>query len=149
MLDYLVPLGNIQDVTAYANQMFEAKSDLTCFSTREILLLDYKIYSFNNESWGIGTGETCKLHKMLERSDDLLKEMNEEKKKQNLKGILYCMIDIFNKKNITLIVGNDESEIVRGAFNVDIHDRMADLGSRISRKKQIIPTLEAYFRRLS
>ena len=100
---------------------------------------------FNNEQWGIGTGETCNVDKMLERKDELLKEMNEEKKKNNLKGILFSIIDIIKEKNLTLIPGENEEKVVREAFKTDVKDHIADLGSRVSRKKQIIPALEAYF----
>ncbi|UJR31524.1 hypothetical protein I4U23_019013 [Adineta vaga] len=145
-LEYIAPLAKIDDVKSYANQMFEAKSDLKEFSTKQILLLDYKIYTFNNEKWGVGTGETCNMNAMLERKDDLLKEMQEEKKRSKLKGILFSIVDIIKEKNITLIPSEYEEKVVEQAFKVDIKQHhLADLGSRISRKKQIIPLLEAYF----
>jgi manganese-dependent inorganic pyrophosphatase len=125
--------------------MFEAKSDLTGFSTKEILLLDYKTFHFNNEHWGVGTGETCNVDKMLERKDELLKEMDEEKKRSNLNGILFSIIDIIKQKNLTLVPGDNEEKIAREVFKADVKDRIADLDSRVSRKKQIIPALEAYF----
>ncbi|CAF2637656.1 unnamed protein product [Rotaria sp. Silwood2] len=149
MLEYLIPLAKINDIKSYANQMFEAKSDLNGFSSKQILLLDYKTYSFNNETWGIGTGETCSMNKMLERKDDLLKEMREEKKRNNLKGILYSIIDIVKEKNLTLIPDDIEEKVVRQAFKVDAKHHIADLGSRVSRKKQIVPVLEEYFHQQS
>jgi len=145
MLEYLVPLAKIDDIKSYAEQMFEAKSDLTGFSVKQILFLDYKTYSFNNEKWGIGTGETCNMNKVLERKDELLKEMHDEKKKNHLKGILYSIVDIIKGKNLTLIPGDTEEKVVRQAFKTDVKNHIADLGSRVSRKKQIIPSLEAYF----
>ena len=129
--------------------MFEAKSDLTGFSSKKILFLDYKTYNFNNEKWGIGTGETCDTKKMLERKDELLKEIKEEKKKNNFKGILFSIVDILKENNLTLVAGEVEEKVVREAYKVDVKDHIADLGSRISRKKQIIPSLEAYFKRKS
>jgi manganese-dependent inorganic pyrophosphatase len=149
MLEYLRPFAKIDDIKSYAGQMFEAKSDLTGFSTNKILLLDYKTYIFNNDKWGIGTSETCSLKKMLERKDDLLKEIKEEKKKNNFKGILFSIVDILKEKNLTLVAGEIEEKVVREAFKVDVKDHIADLGSRISRKKQVIPALEAYFKRKS
>ncbi|CAF1115310.1 unnamed protein product [Adineta steineri] len=150
ILEYLVPIAKIDNIKSYANQMFEAKSDLKEFSSKQILLLDYKTYTFNNEKWGIGTGETCDMNKMLERKDDLLKEMHKEKKRSNLKGILFSIVDIIKEKNLTLIPGEIEENVVRQAFQVDINKQhIADLGSRISRKKQIIPALEAYFHQKS
>lgn len=145
MVEYLQPLAKIDDLQAYAGQMFEAKSDLTGFSTKKILLLDYKTFHFNDQHWGVGSGETCNLDKMLERKDELLKEMDEEKKRSHLNGILFCMIDIIKENNLTLIPGPDEEKMAREVFKVDVKDYIANLGSRISRKKQIIPALEAYF----
>ena len=82
---------------------------------------------------------------MLERKDELLKEMAEEKKRNNLSGILFCIIDIIQEHNLTLILGEAEEKVAREAFKVDVKDQIADLGSRISRKKQIVPALENYF----
>ncbi|CAF3715226.1 unnamed protein product [Rotaria sp. Silwood1] len=147
--EYLVPLAKIDDIKSYAHQMFEAKSDLNGFSTEQILLLDYKTYSFNNETWGIGTGETFNMNKMLERKDELLKEMKEEKKRNNLKGILFSIVDIIKEKNLTLIPDDIEEKVVQEAFKVNIKHHIADLGSRLSRKKQIIPVLEKYFHQKS
>jgi len=149
ILEYLIPLAKIDDIKSYAGEMFDAKSDLTGFSAKQILLLDYKTYSFNNDKWGIGTGETCNMDKMLEKKDELLKAMQEEKKRNNLKGILFSIVDIIKEKNLTLIPDEIEENVVRKAFKVDVKHRIADLGSRISRKKQIIPALETYFHRKS
>ncbi len=145
IVEYLQTFAKIDDLTAYAGKMFEAKSDLTGFSSQKILLLDYKTFHFQNEHWGVGTGETCDVSKMLERKDELLKEMNEEKKKNNLQGILFSIIDIMKQKNLTLVSGEHEEQVVKEAFKIDVKDNIADLDGRISRKKQIIPTLEHYF----
>jgi len=145
IVEYLHPLAKIDDLEAYVGKMFEAKSDLTGISTKRILLVDYKTFHFNNEHWGVGTGETTNVDKMLEKKDELIKEMNEEKKRSNLQGILFLIVDILKQKNLTLIPGENEEKVVREAFKVDVKDGIADLDSRISRKKQIIPPLEAYF----
>lgn len=146
MLEYLLPLAKIDDVKSYAKEMFDAKSDVSAFTAREILLLDYKTYTFNNEKWGVGTSETCNMDKLLERKDELLEAMREEKKKSKLKGILLSVVDIIKERNVTLIAGELEEKVVRQAFKAEIKGhQLADLGARISRKKQIIPSLEAYF----
>lgn len=71
--------------------------------------------------------------------------MNEEKKKNNLQGILFSIIDILKQKNLTLIAGENEEKVIREIFKTDVKDGVADLGSNISRKKQIIPALEGHF----
>ncbi|CAF1375312.1 unnamed protein product [Adineta steineri] len=147
--EYLQPIAKIDDLKSYVNQLFEAKSDLTGFSTHKVLFLDYKTFQFNNEHWGVGTGETCNVDKMLERKDEFLKEIDEEKKKHNLNGILFSIVDIINQKNLTIISGENEEKVAREAFQADVKDHIADFGSRVSRKKQIVPALEAYFNQKS
>lgn len=145
-MEFLQPIAKISDLKSFAQEIFDAKSDLTGFSARQILLMDYKIYKFTNEKWGIGTGETCSVPKMLERKREFLEEMNAEKKRSNLDGILFSIVDILNEKNLTLVPSDVEANVVRQAFETKVENHLADLGSRISRKKQIIPSLEKYFR---
>ncbi|CAF4049405.1 unnamed protein product [Rotaria sp. Silwood2] len=72
-VEYLHPLSENDNLEFYVNKLFEAKSDLTEFSTKKIRLLDYKTFHFNDEHWRIGTGETCNMDTMLERKDEFLK----------------------------------------------------------------------------
>jgi manganese-dependent inorganic pyrophosphatase len=145
MVEYLLPIAKIVDVESYANQMFQAKSDLTGFSMQQILLLDYKTYSFNGQWWGLGVLETFYPDYILERRNELLTAMSDEKKKSNLSGLLFSVIDILKEQNLMIILGEPENTVARKAFNVDIKDGTADLGSRMSRKKDIVPPLELYF----
>ena len=146
MAIYLQPIAKITNVTSYANEMFAAKSDLTNYSIEEILLLDYKTFVFNDQVWGIGVAETFYPNHILDRTDELLETMAEEKKKSQLAGILFSIIDIVKVKNSMVILGEPEDTVIQNAFAVDIKDRIADLGSRVSRKKDIVPALELYFK---
>ncbi len=146
MVDYLLPIAKIVDVESYANQMFQAKSDLTGLSMQKILLLDYKTYLFNGQLWGLGVLETFYPNNILERQDELLTAMTDEKKKSHLTGLLFSVIDISKERNLMIILGEPENTVVRKTFNVDVQDGIADLGSRLNRKKDIIPPLELYFK---
>jgi manganese-dependent inorganic pyrophosphatase len=153
MVDYLLPMAKIDDIKSYANQMFSAKSNLTGYSMEQILLLDYKTYVFNNQLWGIGVAETFYPNNIFERKDELIIAMNNEKKKSNLIGLLFSVIDIDKEQNLMIILGEPENTVVQKTFNVSVQktfnvsvqNSIADLGARISRKKDIIPLLERYF----
>jgi manganese-dependent inorganic pyrophosphatase len=125
--------------------MFSAKSNLTGYSMEQILLLDYKTYVFNNQLWGIGVAETFYPNNIFERKDELIIAMNNEKKKSHLIGLLFSIIDIDKEQNLMIILGEPENTIVQKTFNVSVQNGIADLGARISRKKDIIPLLERYF----
>jgi manganese-dependent inorganic pyrophosphatase len=146
MVDYLLPIAKIVNVESYANQMFQAKSDVTGLSMQQILLLDYKTYLFNDQVWGIGVSETFYPSNVLTRRDELLTAMIDEKKKSHLTGLLFSIVDISMEQNLMIILGEPEHTVVQKTFNVTIQDGIADLGSRISRKKDIIPPLELYFK---
>jgi len=72
--------------------------------------------------------------------------MIDEKKKSHLTGLLFSIIDISIEKNLIIILGEPENTVVQKTLNVAIQDGIADLGSRISRQKDIIPPLELYFK---
>jgi len=146
MVDYLLPISKIVDVESYANEMFQAKSDLTGLSMQTILLLDYKTYPFNGQLWGIGVLETFYPNNILERQDELLTAMTDEKMKSHLTGLLFSVIDISKERNLMIILGEPENTVVRKTFNANVQDGIADLGSRLSRKKDILPPLELYFK---
>lgn len=146
MVEYLLPIAKIVDVESYANQMFQAKSDLTGLAMQQILLLDYKTYLFNDQLWGLGVSETFYPNDILGRRDELLTAMADEKKKTHLTGLLFSVIDISQGQNLMIILGEPENTVVQNTFNLTVQDGIADLGSRMSRKKDIIPALELYFK---
>ncbi|CAF0770243.1 unnamed protein product [Rotaria sordida] len=146
VVDYLLPIANIDNIESYANQMFEANSDLSDLSIQQILLHGYKIFLFNNQYWGISMLYTFYPNDIFKRKEELLKEMFNEKKKSHLTGILFSVIDIIKEQNFMIILGEPENTVVRQAFNVDFEGQIVNLGTRISRKRDIIPPLEAYFK---
>lgn len=124
--------------------MFKAKSDLSGYTTRQILLLDYKTYVFNGQNWGIGVAETWYPNFLFSLKSDLLNEMALEKASSGLTGILFSIIDIINQKNTMLVPGEPEKTVVEGAFNVTVTNNEADLGARLSRKLQLVPPIQTY-----
>jgi manganese-dependent inorganic pyrophosphatase len=71
--------------------------------------------------------------------------MNNEKKKSHLTGLLFSVIDIEKEQNLMIILGEPENTVVQRTFNASVQNGIADLGARISRKKDIVPPLERYF----
>jgi hypothetical protein len=72
--------------------------------------------------------------------------MTDEKKNSHLTGLLFSIIGISIEQNLMIILGESESTVVQKTLNVAIQDGITDLGSRISRKKDIISPLELYFK---
>lgn len=144
---FLAPVANVTDVEAYALAMFAAKSDLGDTPAAQLLKMDYKVFPFGEpaQQWGVGVIETTNPAYVFGRKDELLRAMDEARAEDGLNGVLLSVVDILNETNRTFVLSATEEKVVREAFGVEAVDGVADLGNRISRKKQIVPTLEKYF----
>ena len=142
---FLAPIAGIDDVTAYAMQMFAAKSDLGDTPAERLLKMDYKVFPFGAQTWGLGVIETTNPAYVFGRQAELIAAMQTEKAESNLSGIVLSVVDILNETNRMLIPSETEAGVIQVAFGAPTHEQVADLGDRISRKQQIVPALEKYF----
>ncbi|MEW6422165.1 MAG: manganese-dependent inorganic pyrophosphatase [Deinococcota bacterium] len=146
---FLAPIAGVEDVEAYALAMFAAKSDLGDTPAETLLKMDYKVFPFGDpaqlQRWGIGVIETTNPGYVLGRQAELLAAMDQARAEDGLNGILLSVVDILNETNVTLVLSATEEKVLREAFGAEVQNGRADLGHRISRKKQIVPTLETYF----
>ncbi|GAA5514061.1 putative manganese-dependent inorganic pyrophosphatase [Deinococcus carri] len=146
---FLAPVAGVEDVEAYALAMFAAKSDLGDTPAATLLKMDYKVFPFGEatqpQRWGIGVIETTNPGYVLGRQAELLQAMDQARAEDGLNGVLLSVVDILNETNVTLVLSATEEKVLREAFGVEVAEGRADLGGRISRKKQLVPTLEAYF----
>lgn len=148
-VEFLAPIAGVADVEAYALAMFAAKSDLGDTPAETLLRMDFKVFPFGDpvqpQNWGIGVIETTNPGYVFGRQDELLAAMDQVKADDGLAGVLLSVVDILNETNRTLVLGATEAKLLREAFGVEAEGQVADLGNRISRKKQIVPTLEKHF----
>ncbi len=146
---FLAPIAGVRDVTAYALEMFAAKSDLGETPAAELLKMDYKVFPFGDpvrpQRWGLGVIETTNPGYVFGRQAELLAAMQAAQVADGLDGVLLGVVDILNETNRMLVPGQAEATVVQAAFGAPTANSVADLGDRISRKKQLVPALEKYF----
>ena len=148
-VEFLAPIAGVEDAEQYALAMFAAKSDLGNTPADTLLKMDYKVFPFGDpahpQQWGVGVIETTNPGYVLGRQGELMAAMDHAKAEDGLAGILLSVVDILNETNQTFVLSATEEKVIREAFGVQTQQQRADLGDRISRKKQIIPALEKYF----
>lgn len=148
-VEVLAPIAGIDDVEAFALQMFAAKSDLGDTPAIEIAKMDYKEFAFGQDDkqqrWGLGVVETTNAAYVLGRKDELLAALGDIKTVDGLDGVLLSVVDILAENNVTLVPDASEAAMVEAVFGVHVNNQEAQLGATISRKKQIVPAFEAYF----
>lgn len=142
-LNQIAQISNLED---FSMQMFNAKSDLWDISVHDLIKLDYKEFDFNWIKMWIWTIETTNPAYSLDRKQEILKWLEDIKSQDWLDAILLSIVDILNEKNITIVLGDKEQEIIKNVFGENTQDNIANLGNRISRKKQIVPQIDSYFK---
>jgi manganese-dependent inorganic pyrophosphatase len=135
----------ISDIQAYAKAMFDAKSDLGDMATRKILELDYKVFSVGEKKFGYWVMETTSPAYAMGRKNEIISEMRSLKAETGLNAIFFSVVDILAEKNLTFVAGDIEKDALKAAFGSETIDFVADLGGRLSRKKELEPALRAYF----
>lgn len=143
--EYLADDLGIPDIQAYAKAMFDAKSDLGDMPTRKIIELDYKVFSVGEKKFGYGVMETTSPSYAMGRKNELISDMRALKEETGLNAIFFSVVDILAEKNLTFVAGDIEKNALKAAFGSETVDLVADLGGRLSRKKELEPALRAYF----
>ena len=129
------------DLSAYAAEMFAAKSDVSAFSEAELIRMDSKVYQVGGKKFRVSVLETTSPATVLARQDALVAAMPEVARQDGVDQVLLFVIDILNG-TATLLVPNDlVKRLAEKSFGATVTGDRVVLPGVMSRKKQIIPNL--------
>src|SRR3989344_1010460 len=130
------------DMSAYANEMFAAKSDVSDFTDVGLLHLDSKKMQIGDKNIRISVVETTDPQSILKRKAALvaaIRKLVEEE--HDTDDLLFFIVDIL-KEEATVFTYNDFTKrIIETSFSVTVESDTETLPGIVSRKKQIIPVL--------
>ncbi len=130
------------DVSAYAADMFAAKSDVSSFSDAELIRMDSKEYEVDGTKFRVSVLETTAPGVVLDRKDSLTASMADVAKEDGVDQVLMFVVDILNEE-ATLLVPNDlVKTVAEKSFDATVDADTVVLPGVMSRKKQIIPNLK-------
>jgi len=130
------------DVSAYASDMFAAKSDVSSFSDAELIRMDSKEYEVEGTKFRVSVLETTAPGVVLDRKDSLAASMADVAKEDGVDQVLLFVVDILNEE-ATLLVPNDlVKTVAEKSFGASVDGDAVVLPGIMSRKKQIIPNLK-------
>ncbi len=145
LADELNAIAKFDNLEQLSLEMFAAKSYLGEMSVRELVTMDYKTFESNWKTFGAGTIETTNPAYVLDRKDEIIADLIALKAEQNLDMIMLSVVDILNEHNITIVPTDVDAYVIKAVFDIDTTNNLADLGNRISRKKQLAGPLTDYF----
>lgn len=129
------------DIETYANQMFNAKSDISGLSDRSLIAMDSKDYVIKETKYRVSLLETQTPEAVLSRREGLKNAMSDISASSDVDQILLFVINI-SKEEATLIIPDGHTKaLVEQVFGVKTTEDTVVLPGIMSRKKQIIPAL--------
>lgn len=130
------------EISAYADEMFAAKSDVSAFSEAELLRMDSKEYAVGDTKFRVSVLETTSPASVLDRKAALLAAMPDVAGEDGVDQVLLFVVDIL-KEEATLLIPNDTVKTVaEKSFDAKPTGDSVVLPGIMSRKKQIIPALK-------
>ena len=130
-------------VEEFARAMFKAGSNLKAKEPEEIFSQDFKTFSINDVSFGVGQINAMTGEELTDIKGKLKPYLEEAVEKLDVNMIFFMLTDIISESTELLYVGNNAEELIENAFGVSPDEDSFRLEGVISRKKQLIPTLMA------
>lgn len=130
------------EVESHANAMFEAKSDLTGMSARDLLYLDSKVFDFGSKKVRISNIETTKPENAKSKILEIKAEMEKIKKEENLDAVFFFIVNILETYSELLVSSDAEKSLALKAFGKNFDGDFMTLPGVVSRKKQMAPAIE-------
>lgn len=128
------------NIKELAQKMFEAKSDISGMSIKDIVLSDYKEYKHLGKNIGIGVFETVLTAPFKGKDEKILEVLADVKKETKADLVFFGLVDILKKETFLYLLSEKEDNVSKKAFGVS-GDRVVLLKGVTSRKKQLVPCI--------
>ncbi len=125
----------------FAKEMFAAGSNLRAKTAEEIFYQDFKEFSMEDKSVGVGQISSMNEDELADIKGKLGPFLDQARKKHGLDMIYFMLTNIIDESTELICEGNDADRLILGAFNTKVEGKSAILPGVVSRKKQLIPKL--------
>ena len=138
-------LADLAEVSleAYADEMFEAGSDLTGKSAEDVLFSDFKAFHLGETN--VGIGQVCLMTERAcaEAEALLLPYLETAREKTGVSALFFMLTNTPRQSTRVLFAGEEAGELLAKAFDEPLRKQVVVLPGIVSRKKQFLPQLKA------
>lgn len=142
--DELAKIAGVDDLMALGMELFTAKSAVVGYTPSQLIQRDYKDFNMSGSKVGIGQLELVDLALLADQEEALLAELA-AMKADGRHTTMLVLTDIMKEGSRVLLV-SDEPHRIATAFGVAYEGSPLWLDGVMSRKKQVVPSLEAAFK---
>ena len=136
----LAEIANV-DVNKYGLDMLKAGTDLSDFSSAELINIDSKPFTTNGVKYQVAQVNTASIEDVLKSKQEIENAM-QDFIKENSEDLFVLLITDILENNSQIIVVGSRKDIAEKAFNVKLENNMAFLPGVVSRKKQVVPVID-------
>ena len=127
-------------VENYGLDLLKAGTDLSEFTSDEIITLDAKEFNFNGIKSVVAQINTASIPDVMKNQADIELAINNYILKHDLDLFVFAITDIIESNSQVIALGKN-AELVEKSYKVRLENNTALLEGVVSRKKQIIPIL--------
>ena len=130
------------DIEKYTFEIFKAKSDISGLTTNDLVRKDFKVFDFNGTKVFIDQIETVEPDEIIKKKDEIIKLLEEVKAQEGASQAYVIVTDILKVNSQAIYSTETEKHIIERAFTTQGINGVADIGPKMSRKKDIAPAIE-------
>ncbi len=124
----------------YGLEMLKAGTDLSDYTEKELLNLDAKKTEKDGVKYMIAQVNTVSIEDVLKRKQKLEEAITEAINSEGLNMCMFVITDIVNTNSKAIVLG-ERTDIVQKTYKIE--NNIIDMPGVVSRKKQILPFIEA------
>ncbi|KRM89040.1 manganese-dependent inorganic pyrophosphatase [Liquorilactobacillus vini] len=132
------------DYQQYGLEMLKAGTNLASKTEDQLVTADAKTFEMGGKKVRINQVNTVDLDEVFAREAKLRQAIEKQNRENGYDLFLLMVTNILNSDTRLLVVGEPQA-VVEKAFKTKLVDNKADLPGVVSRKKQVVPPLQAAF----
>lgn len=129
------------DIEPFAKEMFKAGSNLKNRAPEEIFYQDYKRFSSDMITFGVGQISSMNADEMDELRERMLKFMGNECGANGVSQVYFMLTNILTENTEVLYCGEGCEKLLKDAFGAKPKNGSCVIEKLVSRKKQFVPAL--------
>lgn len=129
------------NIVEHGMEMFNAGSNLSSKTAKEIIMQDYKKFSVNDVTIGVGqinTMSQTEIDNIRGRIENYIDRVVND---GNVNMVFLLMTNIMTESSEVVFAGKSAGSVLANAFNVTVNGKTAILEKIVSRKKQFFPAI--------
>ncbi len=128
-------------VEQFAEEMFKAGSNLSQKSAEEIFYQDFKKFSIEGLTIGVGQISSMSTEELVEIKVKMKSYIQRAYQEHGVNMLYFMLTDILAESTEIICAGEEAEALLEDAFGIKIQDGSVVIKGMVSRKKQFIPSM--------